>query len=116
MQTVSGIVEKGEQRGKQLGFPTANIPLGKLDLSGSYVGRVSVDSHLYDAALYADVTREILEAHLLDFDGDLYDKTITVEIIEKIRESAPFVDDEQMSHAIQGDIDRVRGYRAKHKS
>ena len=114
MQTVTGVVEVGKKRGTVLGYPTANIQLDNAALSGIYVGRVLVDNDSYTAALYADPSRGILEAHLFDFAGDLYGKMITVEIGEKIRDARRFKDDVEASETIKDDIARIREYGARH--
>ena len=105
---VTGIVQEGARRGAQLGFPTANIPAHDPEMSGIYAGRVTVSEHSYDAVLYADKARGLLEAHLLDFAGDLYGEMISVEIGEKLRERADFVDDATLRAAIASDIAQVR--------
>ena len=69
----------------------------------------------YTGAIYADQSRKLLEAHLLDFSGDLYDKEITVEIGEKIREARRFKDNAEARETIADDIARVREYGTKHQ-
>ena len=115
MQTIIGVVEVGKKHGAELGFPTANIPLDNADLSGIYVGRVLVGDDSYNAALYADPPRGVLEAHLLDFTGDLYGKMITIEIGEKVRDKKQFKDDAEARETIKDDIARIREYGAKHR-
>src|SRR3989344_2370267 len=98
---VKGIVIRGKSEGRKLGFPTANVLLahkGEVK-SGVYKGiahlEVQPPSGLsgpageYLAALFVDEKEEILEAHILDFEGDLYGKEIEVEIKEKIRDTIP---------------------------
>jgi riboflavin kinase/FMN adenylyltransferase len=115
MMRFTGIVQNGKKRGAKLGFPTANIPLNDGTLSGIYTGKVHVDGLAYLAALYADTSRKLLEAHLLDFVGDLYEKEIVVEIGDKIREARRFKDDAEARETIADDIARVREYGAKHE-
>jgi riboflavin kinase/FMN adenylyltransferase len=110
MQTIRGTVVEGKQEGKALGFPTANIPLTGTTLSGIYAGRVQVDESVYGAALYADPVRGVLEAHLLDFAGDLYGKSIAVEVLAKIRDSSAFENVEVLKAAIAHDIEMIREY------
>jgi riboflavin kinase/FMN adenylyltransferase len=110
MQTYTGVVQQGAKRGAALGFPTANIPLDDPDLSGIYVGRATVSGNSYGAAVYADRGRSILEVHLLDFAGDLYGITISVEILAKIRDGVHFENDTLLKVAIAEDIAHARGY------
>lgn len=111
MGTYTGIVQKGQRRGHELGYPTVNIPLVDTALSGVYAGRVSIkDEAPYMAAIFADPARGVLEAHVLDFSNDLYGLEVTIEPLEKIRDSAAFDDDETLRRAIKSDIARIRDY------
>ncbi len=112
MLTVTGIVLKGERRGIKIGFPTANIEFHDPAFAGIYAGRATLSGVTYGAAVYIDPARELLEAHLLNFQGDLYDKELTIEVIAKIRDSATFSSDTELQAAIAGDIVAVREYLA----
>ena len=79
-QAFTGVVQEGEKRGARLGFPTANIALPDADISGIYAARVVADGRTHPAAVYADRRRKLLEAHLLDFSGNLYGKSISSRI------------------------------------
>ncbi|MBI4079950.1 riboflavin kinase [Candidatus Kaiserbacteria bacterium] len=110
MTTYKGVVQKGTKRAAALGFPTVNTPLDDKEVSGIYAARVTVDDKLYNAAAFADQTRNVLEAHILDADLELYGKEITIELHKKIRESESFDDDNALRAAIAGDIQKVRAY------
>jgi len=95
---VTGIVIHGDKRGRELGFPTANI---RLDAScalryGIYAVRVSVDGrHIDGVANFGrrpmfDTGAVLLEIFLFDFSGDLYGKTLDVAFIDWIREERMF--------------------------
>jgi len=99
MGTYTGVVQKGRGLGAALGYPTANIVLPD-SLSGIYAARVLVGDEKYFAAVFADPTRGVLEAHLLDFSGSLYDKEVEVTLEKKLRESAMFDDDDELRAAI----------------
>ncbi len=97
---IEGEVLKGFQRGRTLGFPTANVALG--DYVRPKLGVYAVRMDVGDAALLPGVAsvgvnptvgalpEPLLEAHLFDFSGDLYGKTIEVELIAFLREEAHF--------------------------
>ena len=108
-----GIVQKGKRRGAALGFPTANIALAGTEVSGIYAAKAIVGGKEYQAAAFANPERELLEAHLLDFSGDLYGKSIEIELFEKIRESMKFSDDTALRAAIADDIRRIRALLGK---
>ncbi|MEY4747261.1 MAG: hypothetical protein RLZZ416_310 [Candidatus Parcubacteria bacterium] len=109
----SGVVKKGAGRGKELGYPTINIVLKDSAVSGIYAALVKVGDEKYPAAAYADPKREILEAHILDFDEDLYGWNVAIELLEKQRESKRFSDDAALRRQIAADIAAVRAYFEK---
>lgn len=109
-KSYSGVVIPGESTGTRLGFPTANITLEDISISGTYAGTVVVDDILYEAGIYANQRRHILETHLLDFSGDLYEKIITVTLHEKIRDDKEFTSEKMLSKTIASDIRKVREY------
>ena len=114
---VSGRVVSGERRGTGLGFPTANvrprIPL--LAPDGVYAVRVVVDdrrvcgiANLGRNPTFGAGRPRGLEAHLFDFDGDLYGRWIRVELVERIREERRFESPEALVEQIRRDVARAR--------
>jgi riboflavin kinase / FMN adenylyltransferase len=111
---VEGIVVRGDGRGRELGFPTANldVPEGLLvPPDGVYAGwvrdrraAVSIGTNPH----FDGVERRV-EAHLLDFDGDLYRERLVVEIWAPIREQRRFDSLEELVAAIGDDVERTRG-------
>ena len=104
---IRGIVIQGEKKGKKLGFPTANIIFsGKLE-DGVYAGKVIVGKKEYKAGIFRNNRRNLLEAHILDFSGDLYGQAIKIEIIKKIRDTQKFKNDEELKKQITEDIKNI---------
>jgi riboflavin kinase/FMN adenylyltransferase len=108
---VTGIVIHGDKRGRELGFPTANI---RLDAScalryGIYAVRVGVDGrHIDGVANFGrrpmfDTGAVLLEIFLFDFSGDLYGKTLDVAFISWIREERMFDDTAALMAQMQDD-------------
>ncbi|MCU0402174.1 MAG: bifunctional riboflavin kinase/FAD synthetase [Algoriphagus sp.] len=97
---LNGLVVKGQQIGRSIGFPTANIHIPNdyklIPHDGVYAVEVKVEGVLYKAMLNignrptVDGTRKTVEAHLFDFQGDLYNKLVTVYFREFIREEKKF--------------------------
>ena len=104
----SGIVTRGQGAATRLGFPTVNIVLVDDSVNGVYAAKIRADGGHYMGAVFADQKRKLLEAHLLDFSGDLYGKEITIEVYEKIRDSQYFKDEQQLSAAIAEDVRKTR--------
>ena len=99
--TIVGVVERGDQRGRTIGFPTANL---RLDLDhahiadGVYAATVRLDDgRVVDSAVsigrrptfYPEGVR-LCEAHLIDFDDDIYDTCITVTLVARMRRQERF--------------------------
>lgn len=98
---MSGHVVHGQKMGRKLGYPTANLPIlhGRAPLGGIFAVRVhgrDLDAMPGVASLGTRPTvggvEPILEAHLFDYDGDLYGQRIDVEFVEFLREEAKFDD------------------------
>jgi riboflavin kinase/FMN adenylyltransferase len=98
---IEGIVRQGDRRGRELGYPTANMVLGDYlrPRYGIYAVRVTLDDgceHPGVASLGVrptfDPPQELLETHLLDFDGDLYGRRIEVGLHAFIRDEKKFDD------------------------
>jgi riboflavin kinase/FMN adenylyltransferase len=111
---VEGVVVRGDGRGHALGFPTANLDVPP-DLlvppDGVYAGwtngkraAVSIGTNPH----FDGVERRV-EAHLLDFDGDLYGQRLVVEVWSRLREQARFDSLEELVVAIAADVERTRG-------
>ena len=96
---VEGVVQRGDQRGRELGYPTANLELGDYQRPkyGIYAVRVTLEDgseHPGVASLGVRPTfeppQELLEAHLFGFDGDLYGHRIEVALHAYIRDERKF--------------------------
>ncbi|RQW85345.1 MAG: bifunctional riboflavin kinase/FAD synthetase [Geobacter sp.] len=114
--SVGGEVVHGFHRGKQLGFPTANIEVEEdlLPKPGVYAVKVEGDGWVCDGACNignnptfygSSVT---VEAHLLDFDADLYGSRLRVYFVERVRDEREFTDVFSLQEAIRNDVARCR--------
>lgn len=97
--TIEGVVQRGDSRGRELGYPTANLQLGDYQRPryGIYAVRVTLEDRSEHPGVASLGTRptfeppqELLEAHLFDFDGDLYGQKIEVALHAWIREERKF--------------------------
>jgi riboflavin kinase/FMN adenylyltransferase len=108
---VEGAVEKGDGRGKPLGFPTANLSLADAirPRRGVYAVKVTVDGVQHKGVANfgvrptVDGQNEKLEVHLFDFSGDLYGKTLRVAFAGFIRAEAAFASLEALKSQISKD-------------
>lgn len=112
-----GRVKRGRQLGARLGFPTANLGIGRrrAALGGIFAVRVSgagLAAHPGVASLgtrpTVDGVEPLLEAHLFDYDGDLYGREIEVEFVTKLRDEARFESLEALVEQMHADARRAR--------
>jgi riboflavin kinase/FMN adenylyltransferase len=117
--SISGKVIHGAQLGRKLGFPTANVHMRheRPALKGVYA--VKLDgfegvANLGVRPTLAGVPKLLLEVHLFDFDGDLYDQHVHVEFFHKIRDEMKFNGLEALSAQIAKDAQVARYFFGKH--
>jgi riboflavin kinase/FMN adenylyltransferase len=118
---VDGTVQPGDRRGRELGFPTANlVPVPELALPapGVYV----VDVWLQDVGTWhqgvANVGRHptfggdevLVEVHLLDAESDLYGRRLSVRFLKRLRDEKSFASATELMGAISGDVQAARSY------
>lgn len=114
-----GVVVPGLGIGRKLGYPTANLKLSfvshntKLSF-GVYVARVAREDKTYNSVAVVGARQEhgspLVEVFLLDFDGDLYGKELTVEVLKKISELERFNNEEELARKIENDLRKARAY------
>jgi riboflavin kinase/FMN adenylyltransferase len=111
--SLGGIVEHGLGQGRMLGFPTANLklpPYKLLPKNGVYFGTASFDKQKHKAVINIGSRPSLgnrpvqLEAHLLNFDGDLYGKKLYVELEGRLRDEIKFDSIEALKEQIRKDI------------
>jgi riboflavin kinase/FMN adenylyltransferase len=105
-------------RGRELGFPTANLkpdPEGLIPADGVYAGWLTVDGVTYPAAIsvgnnptFEGVPARQVEAYVLDQDIDLYGKTVEVAFVDRVRGMTKFDGIDELIAGIGSDVLRVR--------
>jgi len=117
---IEGVVEQGDQRGRTIGFPTANVALGEhlRPRFGVYAVRALVDGQ--ESKGWRDAVanlgkrptvgklQENFEVHLFDFAGDLYGKVLRVELVDFIRPEMKFAGLDQLKAQIAADGQSAR--------
>jgi riboflavin kinase / FMN adenylyltransferase len=117
--SVEGTVVHGEGRGRDLGFATANLepaPHSALPATGVYAGRAHVDGGTWPAAInvgynptFSDDRRRVrIEAHLLDFDRDIYGAPIRIDLSHRLRDEERYDSIDELVAQVHRDIDAVR--------
>lgn len=115
--SLAGEVVLGEQRGRTIGFPTANLAVWQEQIvpaHGVYAAWAIVDGARHMAAtnigLRPTFAGESLsvEAHLLDFSGDLYGARLKLDFAERLREEQKFAGLDELTAQIRADVEAVR--------
>jgi riboflavin kinase/FMN adenylyltransferase len=116
--SVRGIVVRGDGRGRELGFPTANIMVSNGDKlmpsPGVYAVRGVLRSGTYPGALHLGPRPTFqgsppsVELHLMDFDGDLYGEEVRVDFVEYLREVRPFSSVQALIAQMKEDVEQAR--------
>ncbi|WP_422925061.1 riboflavin biosynthesis protein RibF [Singulisphaera sp. PoT] len=120
---IRGIVTHGAGRGAGLGFPTAN--LDEVDTlipaDGVYAARAYIEGegpgiatacHVGPNVTFGEQIRKV-EAHLLDFDGDLYGRNVELEFLTRLRTSRPFASLDDLLDQIRFDVEQTRALCAR---
>jgi riboflavin kinase / FMN adenylyltransferase len=121
---VDGVVVRGDRRGRDMGFPTANVespPFTAIPADGVYAGhlvtrdpRTGESRDRFPAAISVGSnptfqgSRRTVEAYLLDYDGDLYGEHVGVEFVHRLRPMAAFPDVEALLAAMAQDVQDTR--------
>lgn len=114
--SIRGVVSSGAQRGRHLGFPTANLGnlVVMLPPDGVYAGNAVFEDGRRAAAIHIGPNLTFgedakkVEVHLLDFSGDLYGQELEVTLIERIRGTQKFDGVEGLLRQMEADVTRVR--------
>jgi len=120
---VFGTVVKGDRRGSQLGFPTANLELHHAvrPPGGVYAAEVPLDGKLYRAVVnigtrptFREGGAEVIEAHLLDYPGgDLYGRSLELRFLGRVRDERKFDGPEALKSQIAADIAVARAVESR---
>lgn len=109
---IRGIVVDGKNKGEKIGFPTVNLRLDKESVAsvgaGVYAGKIFLENGEKKVAIFIDSQRNLLEAHVLDFSGNLRGKTIELEIGRKLREIVNFSNEADLVAQIARDVEKIR--------
>jgi riboflavin kinase / FMN adenylyltransferase len=114
---IDGKVTRGAGRGRELGFPTANLTTCNelAPPSGVYATTVTIDSVVYPSITnigmrptFGDVDRQIIETHVFDLSRDLYDSSLRLSFVQRLRDERAFPDVDALRAQIDADCRSAR--------
>ena len=114
---LAGQVVKGDERGRMLGFPTANIAPDleqALPADGVYATRAFLGEAVYKAVTNIGLrptfggSQRLIEVHLLDFEGELHGQELEIELVERLRGEIRFASAEELTAQIARDVEEAR--------
>ncbi|MEX1255469.1 MAG: bifunctional riboflavin kinase/FAD synthetase [Dehalococcoidia bacterium] len=114
-----GPVVRGAERGATIGFPTANIAVGPdlaLPAFGVYVTRAYLGETAYESVTNIgqrptfNESRPTIEVHLLDFEGDCYERELRIELLHRLRPEQKFAGVDELVAQIGRDVGATRAY------
>ena len=116
--SLAGAVVRGDQLGRQLGFPTANLEVAALALppAGVYAAHASVQGKQWQAAVNIGRRPTVaqpeaavqVEAHLLDFNAEIYGEEMEITFVEKLRDEQKFPSVNELKTQIRRDLTAAR--------
>src|SRR5437867_8042056 len=113
---VDGRVVAGKRRGRELGFPTANLKTENelLPPNGVYATTVTIDGIVHPSITniglrptFGDTTKTMIEAYVLGFDGDLYGRSVRLGFVQRLRDERKFEDVDALRAQIEADRRRA---------
>ncbi len=116
MFIIRGKVRKGKDRGKRLGFPTANIALHKKIPEGIYVSLTKVSDKTYQSLTFIGSaktfgeTKYQAETYLFAFNKNLYGSWISIQLLKKIRDNQKFTSEKDLIDAMKRDTIAARKF------
>lgn len=119
--TLAGPVSKGDERGKTLGFPTANLipePEQALPADGVYATRAFLSETVYNSVTNIGIrptfgrSQRLVEVHLFDFQGELYGQELKIELVERLRGETRFSSADELKAQIARDVEQARALLA----
>ncbi len=121
--SATGVVVRGKQRGRDIGFPTANIETSNLlPCNGIYAVQLDYGGRIYQGAAslgfnptFDDVDKQSLEVYIFEFAEDIYDQTVTVRFEHFLRHEKKFDSVEQLINQIKNDELQARELLSKTK-
>jgi len=116
--SVKGVVVEGKHIGKTIGFPTANLDISDILIipaGGVYSGLAQIKEEIYKSVInvgkrptLGDLKKDIIEAHLLDFNEDIYGSQIKISFLNRIRNEQKFGSLDELKNQIGTDCEKVR--------
>ena len=113
---IDGVVVEGKRRGRELGFPTANLKTDNelLPPNGVYATTTTIDGIVHPSIsniglrpTFGDTTKTMIEAYVMGFDGDLYGRPVRLGFVQRLRDERKFEDVDSLRAQMEADRRRA---------
>jgi len=113
---IDGVVVEGKRRGRELGFPTANLKTDNelLPPNGVYATTTTIDGIVHPSIsniglrpTFGDTTKTMIEAYVMGFDGDLYGRPVRLGFVQRLRDERKFEDVDALRAQMEADRRRA---------
>ena len=114
--TLKGKVVKGKQRGRKLGFPTANFPLHRRIAQGIYVSQTSINGNMYPSVTFIGNAKTFdekelkAETFILNFNTNIYGHWISLKLLKKLRGNKKFASKKDLIKQMEKDVKRAEEF------
>jgi riboflavin kinase / FMN adenylyltransferase len=119
--TIEGVVKKGKNRGKSMGYPTVNFPVDSAMPEGIYISEIKINDKIHQSVTFIGkvVTFNeedyVCETYILDYYKDIYGEKVTVFLIKKIRDNQKFNSEEDLIRQMDEDINSAKLFFSKNR-
>lgn len=116
MMVIKGIIQKGQSRGKGLGFPTLNFPITEKFAEGIYLSQIEIQGKVYNGLTFIGTAKTFdenkfqAETYVFDFDRDIYGEEVSVSLLKKIRDNQKFESEQALIKQMEQDKKTAEEY------
>ena len=118
--SITGVVKKGDQIGRTIGYPTANLEVAEknklIPPNGAYASKVIIENRIYKGMLNIGMRPTVngqnksIEVNIFNFDASIYNQEITIELYKYIRKETKFTTIHQLKEQLHQDKQSVLNY------
>jgi riboflavin kinase / FMN adenylyltransferase len=119
--TIEGVVKKGKNRGKSMGYPTVNFPVDPIIPEGIYISEIKINKKVHQSVTFIgnvltfNEEEYVCETYILDYEKDIYGEKVTVYLIKKIRDNQKFDSEKDLIKQMDEDINYAKSFFSENR-